>query len=101
MVAAEDDRCGKRIDASEDYYYLTRVLPGPETAEVDHYLCVAEVDAEGHVTRVKAVGAEKVEGKDGYIPVRGTDYWTENDKDEIVSNVLNALPVYLGEAEVK
>ena len=26
------------------------------------------------------------------IPVRGTDYWTESDKSEIISQVLNALP---------
>ena len=54
---------GSRIDRSEDYFRITRVLPGPNSAEIDQYLCVAEVDANGHVTRVKAVDATA--GKDG------------------------------------
>ncbi len=29
---------------------------------------------------------------EGYIPVKGTDYWTEEDKEEIVADVLAALP---------
>lgn len=35
-------------------------------------------------------------GKDGYTPVRGTDYWTEADKEEIVQDVLAALPTWTG-----
>ena len=31
-------------------------------------------------------------GPAGYTPQRGTDYWTEEDKAEIVSQVLAALP---------
>jgi microcystin-dependent protein len=31
-------------------------------------------------------------GQDGYTPVRGTDYWTEADKAEIIQSVLAALP---------
>lgn len=33
-------------------------------------------------------------GADGYTPQRGVDYWTEDDKGEIVNAVLNALPNY-------
>lgn len=60
-VRAPED--GKRIDRSEDYFYITRVMPGPDSAEIDQYLCVADVDANGRVTRVKAVDATA--GKDG------------------------------------
>lgn len=35
-------------------------------------------------------------GADGYTPVRGTDYWTASDKQEIVSDVLAALPMWTG-----
>lgn len=35
-------------------------------------------------------------GADGYTPVRGTDYWTEADKAEIVDDVLAALPTWTG-----
>lgn len=31
-------------------------------------------------------------GADGYTPVRGTDYWTAADKQEIVNDVIAALP---------
>lgn len=31
-------------------------------------------------------------GTDGYTPVRGVDYWTEEDQAQIVSDVLAAIP---------
>ena len=31
-------------------------------------------------------------GADSYTPVRGTDYWTDDDKIEIVNDVLELLP---------
>ena len=31
-------------------------------------------------------------GADGKTPVKGTDYWTESDKQEIVNDVIAALP---------
>lgn len=31
-------------------------------------------------------------GKDGHTPVKGTDYFTEEDKTELVNAVLAALP---------
>lgn len=30
-------------------------------------------------------------GKDGYTPQRGVDYWTEEDKNEIVEDVLDQI----------
>lgn len=35
-------------------------------------------------------------GADGYTPVKGTDYWTEADQAQIVSDVLAALPAWEG-----
>lgn len=63
VLAMEDGSEAKRIDASENYYCITRVLPGPESAAVGQYLCVEAVDANNRVTRVKAVDA--VAGSDG------------------------------------
>ena len=37
-------------------------------------------------------GQDGNDGQDGSTPVRGTDYWTEADKSEIVNDVLAALP---------
>lgn len=41
-------------------------------------------------------GAQGEPGEDGYTPVKGTDYWTEADKTEIVNDVLAALPTWEG-----
>lgn len=38
-----------------------------------------------------AKGATGAAGADGYTPVRGVDYWTEADKQEIINTVLAAL----------
>ena len=37
-------------------------------------------------------GPQGIQGADGYTPVKGTDYWTETDKQEIINEVLAALP---------
>lgn len=39
-------------------------------------------------------------GPDGKTPVKGTDYFTETDKAEMVSAVIAELPVYSGEYEI-
>jgi ABC-type amino acid transport substrate-binding protein len=37
------------------------------------------------------------DGEDGKTPVKGTDYFTEADKDGMVSAVISRLPIYNGE----
>lgn len=37
-------------------------------------------------------GAAGAKGADGKTPVKGTDYWTEADKQEIVNDVLAQIP---------
>lgn len=41
-------------------------------------------------------GAPGADGADGYTPVKGTDYWTQNDQKAIVDDVLAALPTWEG-----
>lgn len=36
-------------------------------------------------------GADGAQGADGYTPVRGTDYWTDTDKEEIKAYVDEAI----------
>ena len=43
-------------------------------------------------------GSDGAPGADGYTPVRGTDYWTSADQEQIVSDVLAALPTWTGGA---
>lgn len=42
-------------------------------------------------------GVDGKNGADGRTPIKGTDYFTEADKAEMVSAVISALPKYNGE----
>ena len=42
------------------------------------------------------VGLKGDKGANGKTPVKGTDYWTESDKAEIVADTLAALPTWTG-----
>ena len=44
-------------------------------------------------------GPQGPAGADGYTPERGVDYWTEADRQQMVQDVIGALPVYNGEVE--
>lgn len=44
------------------------------------------------VTSASGTTSANLQGENGKTPVRGTDYWTEADKAEIVSDVLASLP---------
>ena len=37
-----------------------------------------------------------INGADGHTPVKGTDYWTADDQQAIVNDVLAALPTWTG-----
>lgn len=41
-------------------------------------------------------GSPGAKGDPGYTPQRGTDYWTQADRTQIVSDVLSALPTWNG-----
>ena len=51
-----------------------------------------EVGPQGEKGETGATGAQGPAGANGYTPVRGTDYWTAADQEQIVSDVLAALP---------
>lgn len=52
--------------------------------------------SDGKTVTVKN-GSKGSAGANGKTPVRGTDYWTDADKTEIINSVLTSLPVYSGE----
>ena len=43
-----------------------------------------------------ANGKDGQNGADGYTPIKGTDYFTESDKTEMVNAVISALPTWEG-----
>ena len=55
-------------------------------------------DGKDGYTPVK--GEDYFDGIDGYTPQKGFDYWTETDRQEIINDVLAALPKYNGEVVV-
>lgn len=42
-------------------------------------------------------GAQGPKGDDGHTPVKGTDYWTDTDRNSIINDVLSRIPRYNGE----
>lgn len=64
-------------------YYLFRV-----------YYCD---DTYAYMDQVQSIrGSAGADGEDGYTPVKGTDYFTDADKAEMVDLVLAALPIWTG-----
>ena len=52
--------------------------------------------AKGDKGDTGATGATGAAGAAGYTPVKGTDYFTDADKAELVSSVLSSLPTWTG-----
>ena len=52
---------------------------------------IANIDGEWSPAIMLARGAQGKDGADGYTPVKGTDYWTESDKQEIKEYVDSAI----------
>ena len=72
--------------------------------DLSGYLQKTELDeaVNDALAQAKASGAFDGEpgqpGAPGYTPVKGTDYYTEADKTEMVNAVLSALPTWTGGA---
>ena len=49
-------------------------------------------DENGNVVDISAI-----KGAKGDKPIKGVDYFTSDDKQEIVNDVLSSLPIYNGE----
>lgn len=50
----------------------------------------------GYVYLTDLSGAQGIKGEDGYTPQKDIDYFTEADKEEMVNDVLAALPEWTG-----
>lgn len=37
-------------------------------------------------------GKDGVNGADGYTPIKGTDYYTNSEKEELITEVLSRIP---------
>lgn len=98
---------GANVPPALAYFVADIIVPDGRTVQVGDFLLdtngvlVIVTDTDGssffysYVTTLKGTDGE--DGDDGYTPVKGTDYWTEADKAEMVADVIAALPVYNGE----
>lgn len=55
-------------------------------------------NADGEWVDIPAIKGDK--GEDGRTPVKGVDYFTEADKQELINDVLANFPVYEGEYNI-
>lgn len=65
-------------------------------------ISVSDIEGGHRITITDTNGTKTVDvrdGKDGKTPEKGTDYFTEADKAEMVAATIAALPVYGGETE--
>ena len=61
------------------------------------YLTQDNLQSATDAALAQAKASGEFDGADGKTPIKGTDYYTEADKTEIVNAVIAALPVYDGE----
>ena len=94
---------GNQITRAENVYYLssidTSILSAKEA--LDKLLTDSHTHANKDILDKLSVSNGKLQynGSDvGLKPVKGTDYWTEADKAEIVNDTLAALPKWTGGA---
>ena len=77
---------------------VERQLEG-KNLDLSDYYSKTEVDAK--IEAIEIIQGPQGEtgpaGKDGYSPIKGTDYWTEEDKSEIIDEILTLLPEGGGE----
>ena len=83
-----DPVAAAKMAKSEDYFYVTGLLPAPVSGKVGQLLRIAAVNDRDRITAMEAV--------DSHTPQKGIDYWTDADKESIVQDVINALgtPVF-------
>lgn len=83
-----DPIAAAKLAKSEDYFYINGLLPAPAGGKVGQYLQISSVNEAGRITAVEAV--------DQVMPLKGIDYWTDTDREEILQDLLSALqtPVF-------
>ena len=79
---------------------VVRIPPAQSMVEkaVEEYL-IENPPAPGKDGAPGIQGPKGDKGDPGYTPIKGSDYFTPEDKTEIVKSVISELPIYNGEVE--
>ena len=83
-VDGKDGKDGK--DGTDGFSPIAKVT------ETDSGAVITITDAEGTTTATVKNGHDGTDGKDGKTPVKGVEYYTEAEKQEIVDAVLEKVP---------
>ena len=67
--------------------------PIATVTQTDTGATISIQDATGTTTATITNGQDGAPGADGYTPIKGTDYWTESDKAEIVQEAASSIPI--------
>lgn len=86
MTAAVYDPTGKAQDV---FAYVDNAVKNAVSTD--------DIDAAVNKALEEAKASGEFDGKDGDTPVKGTDYWTDEDKQSIIDEILSNYP----EAEVQ
>ena len=76
------------------------LIKNPVVVDLSNYYTKSQVDAAIDTVELTPgpqgpqgpQGEPGRDGQDGHTPVKGTDYWTETDKAEMVADVIAAIP---------
>lgn len=80
------------VESTNEFTALTEAMVSANAliAEVEQKL--ADGDFKGETGAPGEQGLPGENGADGYTPIKGTDYYTEAEKNEFVQAVIDALP---------
>lgn len=81
---------GNKVSHNGSSYYCIKDSLGNAPTNTTYWLLIAE---KGDTGATGATGAKGKDGADGHTPVKGTDYFTDADKLELVADVLAEIPV--------
>jgi hypothetical protein len=90
---AEEAGGGGGANGKDGGYYTPSVSqPTADTMRVSYAASKDDMPVVPPVSVTLTAGPAGTNGKDGYTPQKGVDYYTDDDKQEMVNAVLAALP---------